>query len=256
MPFSARRFARGLSHDVGRRGRIKPQHIVAVIILVVGGIWGGIEVHDRLTHVFEYDARVSGDLITISSRVAGWVTKVAVVEGQSVEKDQVLFQIDARESELKLVELDAQVKHNRADRERLRSERKLIDEQVRSRYTTLESAVNAAEASIASLTAQLDLVAFLLVPTGVRLARLRDREREAFGREALAPGGRMHANHVAFLEWAASYDRGGLDVRSLARHTAWLEELPCPVLRLEGERTIDEQVEAVIDRLPREACDG
>jgi len=106
------------------------------------------------------------------------------------------------------------------------------------------------------LTAQLDLVAFLLVPTGVRLARLRDREREAFGREALAPGGRMHANHVAFLEWAASYDRGGLDVRSLARHTAWLEELPCPVLRLEGERTIDEQVEAVIDRLPREACDG
>lgn len=157
MPFSARRFARGLSHDVGRRGRIKPQHIVAVIILVVGGIWGGIEVHDRLTHVFEYDARVSGDLITISSRVAGWVTKVAVVEGQSVEKDQVLFQIDARESELKLVELDAQVKRNRADRERLRSERKLIDEQVRSRYTTLESAVNAAEASIASLTAQLDL---------------------------------------------------------------------------------------------------
>ena len=78
MPFSARRFARGLSHDVGRRGRIKIQHIVALIILIVGGIWGGLEVHDRLTHVFEYDARISGDLITISSRVAGWVTKVAV----------------------------------------------------------------------------------------------------------------------------------------------------------------------------------
>ena len=42
LPFSARRFARGLSHDVGRRGRIKIQHIVAAIIVVVGGIWGAL----------------------------------------------------------------------------------------------------------------------------------------------------------------------------------------------------------------------
>jgi len=156
-PFSARRFARGLSHDVGRRGRIKPQHIVAAIILVVGGVWGGLEVHERLTHVFEYDARISGDLITISSRVSGWVTQVAVTEGQSVEKDQVLFQIDDRESELKVSELDARLNRNVAERERLRRERGLIDEQIKTRYQTLLSAVSAAEATVASLSAQLDL---------------------------------------------------------------------------------------------------
>lgn len=157
LPMSARRFARGLTHDVGRRGRIKIQHIVAAIILVVGGVWGALEVHDRLTHVFEYDARISGDLVTISSRVAGWVTNVDIVEGQAVEKDQVLFQIDARESSLKLTELEARLKRNRADRDRLRSERRLIDEQIKSRYETLQSAISAAEASVASLTAQLDL---------------------------------------------------------------------------------------------------
>lgn len=157
LPFSARRFARGLSHDVGRRGRIKIQHIIAAIILIAGGIWGGLEVHDRLTHVFEYDARISSDLITISSRVAGWVTKVAITEGESVGKDDVLFQIDARESGLKLNELDALLKRNKADRARLRSERKYTDEQVTSRYETLQSAVTAADASVASLTAQLDL---------------------------------------------------------------------------------------------------
>lgn len=96
------------------------------------------------------------------------------------------------------------------------------------------------------LIPRFDLVVFLLVPTGVRLARLRDREQRYFGNEALAPGGRMHENHVAFLDWAASYDDGGLEMRSLARHIAWLETLPCCVTRLEGEMTTEEQVEAVV----------
>ena len=157
LPVSAKRFARGLSHDVGRRGRIKIQHIVAAVVLVVGGTWGALEVHHRLTHVFEYDARISGDLITISSRVAGWVTDVAITEGDTVEQNQVLFQVDDRESKLKLNEMDAQQSRNLADRERLRRERLLIDEQIKTRYQTLLSAVTAAEASVASLKAQFDL---------------------------------------------------------------------------------------------------
>jgi hypothetical protein len=100
-----------------------------------------------------------------------------------------------------------------------------------------------------ALIPRFDLVVFLLVPTGVRLARLRDREQKLFGSEALAPGGRLHENHVAFMEWAASYDDGDLEMRSLARHTAWLEALRCPVLRLDGETATDEQVQAVVAAL-------
>lgn len=157
LPFTARRFMRGLSHDVGRRSRIKVQHVVAAIVLIAGVAWGAVEIHSRLTHVFEYDARISGDLITISSRVAGWVTKVAFTEGDTVAKDQILFQIDDRESNLKIAELDARLKRNLADRERLRRERTLIDEQIKTRYQTLLSSVSAAEASVASLTAQLTM---------------------------------------------------------------------------------------------------
>ena len=100
-----------------------------------------------------------------------------------------------------------------------------------------------------ALIPRFDLVVFLLVPTGVRLARLRRREEQAFGREALEPGGRMHENHTAFLEWAASYDDGDLDMRSRARHEAWLRDLPCPVLRLEGETSVEKQVAAVADTI-------
>lgn len=157
LPFSARRFARGLSHDVGRRSKIKLQHIVAAIIVVVGGTWGALEVHQRLTHVSEYDARISGDLITVSSRVAGRVTKVNVTEGETVDEGHILFQIDDRESALKVTELEARLKRNLAERERLRRERALIDEQIKTRYQTLLSAVSAAEASVASFEAQLNL---------------------------------------------------------------------------------------------------
>ena len=63
----------------------------------------------------------------------------------------------------------------------------------------------------------------------------------------------MHANHVAFLEWAAGYDDGDLEMRSLARHTAWLADLPCPVLRLEEEMGVLEQVSEVVRMLGEEA---
>jgi membrane fusion protein, multidrug efflux system len=157
LPFTARRFVRGLSHDVGRRGRIKIQHIVAILVVIAGAIWGGVEIRNRITHVYEYDARISGDLTTISSRVSGWVTKIAITEGDTVAKGQTLFQIDDRESKLKVEELDARVKRNSAESERLRRELTLTDEQTQTHYQTLLSAASAAEASIASLNAQLEL---------------------------------------------------------------------------------------------------
>ena len=99
------------------------------------------------------------------------------------------------------------------------------------------------------LAPRFELMVFLRVPTGVRLKRLVARERREFGAAALAPGGRMHENHTAFLEWAAGYDAGDLEMRSLARHTAWLDRVRCPVLRFEGESSVDAQVARVLAAL-------
>jgi adenylate kinase family enzyme len=87
-----------------------------------------------------------------------------------------------------------------------------------------------------------DLVIFLWVPTEIRLARLKARERRRYGPEALAPGGTMHEGHVAFMNWAAAYDEGGEDMRSRRRHEQWLAALPCPCLRLEGPLAVEEQM--------------
>lgn len=75
----------------------------------------------------------------------------------------------------------------------------------------------------------------------MRLARLRERERQRYG-TAVEPGGAMHEASTAFLEWAAAYDDGGLDIRSRALHEKWLAALPGRVLRLDGDRSVDDHL--------------
>ena len=83
-----------------------------------------------------------------------------------------------------------------------------------------------------------DLIVFLCLQAPIRLARLRERELRRFG-----------AVDEAFIEWAGQYDEGPTEGRSLAKHRAWLAERRCPVLVLQGDMTVDERVERVLQRL-------
>ena len=86
-----------------------------------------------------------------------------------------------------------------------------------------------------------ELVVFLWLPPDVRLERLRHREYERYG-ERIMPGGDMHETSQAFLDWAASYDTGGVNMRSRRLHEQWLGTLPCPIICIEGEYAIAEQL--------------
>lgn len=92
---------------------------------------------------------------------------------------------------------------------------------------------------------EFDLVVFLVVPTDVRLTRLRARELGRYGPDALAPGGALHREHVEFITWAERYDTGGPDMRSRTFHEAWLASLPAPTIRLEGDRPVDQQLKRI-----------
>ena len=94
-----------------------------------------------------------------------------------------------------------------------------------------------------------DLAVFLTIPAEVRLDRLAAREREAFGAERVAPGGDMHENYSAFMEWAQGYDTAGLWQRSRALHEQWLAELTCPVLHIDGDTTTEARVRMVMAQL-------
>lgn len=79
-----------------------------------------------------------------------------------------------------------------------------------------------------------DLIVFLYVPTALRIERIQQREVERFGQP-----------NPAFLTWAAQYDEGPPEGRSLAKHASWLEERRCPILRIEGDISVDEGVTQV-----------
>ena len=70
-------------------------------------------------------------------------------------------------------------------------------------------------------------------------------QHERYGNRII-PGGDMYEKSQEFLDWAASYDTGGLDMRSRQRHEQWLSSLPCPIICSEGEYDVEEQVDVLM----------
>lgn len=102
-----------------------------------------------------------------------------------------------------------------------------------------------------AIIAKADWVLYLDTPTALRLQRIAARERQRFGPRIL-PGGDMHSQHLAFLQWAAAYDSGTRAGRSRPRHNAWLAQLQQPWERLDGSRTKDELLDQALRIMGRD----
>ena len=79
-----------------------------------------------------------------------------------------------------------------------------------------------------------DLVVFLYLEAPIRVERLRIREERELG----------HAD-PEFLQWAADYDKGPTEGRSLAKHRNWLATRNCRALNLEGDLSVRERLNAI-----------
>jgi membrane fusion protein, multidrug efflux system len=147
------------SAQATRRRRIaRRARLLALVAAVgVGAAALGHWVHDRFTHVYIDDARISADVISISSRISGWVTELRVAEGDIVKTGEPLATIDDRDARLHLSELKARLLSLDAERERLVAQRQMIDQQTSSQYIMRRSQVDAAEAALAGRRSDLDL---------------------------------------------------------------------------------------------------
>ena len=127
-------------------------------LATVGGLfllgdWG----YDRYANVYIDDARITADVVSVSSRVSGWVTKLHVSEGDKVKARQILVSIDARDAKLRLSELDSRLKSIEAEWSRALTEKKMIDRQTNSAEAVRRSQVAAAKAALAGRKSDLDL---------------------------------------------------------------------------------------------------
>lgn len=76
--------------------------IIVIAILVVGGLWGWSWWRHARQYQSTDNAQVTGNILPISSRVAGQVVKVTVADNQPVKKGDLLVELDRRDFELKV----------------------------------------------------------------------------------------------------------------------------------------------------------
>jgi hypothetical protein len=81
------------------------------------------------------------------------------------------------------------------------------------------------------------------------MQRLQEREIERYGPEIHDSGHPMYKVHRDFLEWAKAYDTGGTEIRSKQLHEEWLSKIEIPVLRIEGNFSVEENAMAVLQKI-------
>jgi membrane fusion protein (multidrug efflux system) len=135
---------------------LRPRVLGIAVVLLLGVVYGGYETYLRFTHIYEYDARATADIVTISSRAEGWLVEMPALEGTRVEAGQMVARIDDRIAKLKVDGLKAQIEGIRAERTRLKAERTLSREQVDASMKTQTSGVTVREKARQALKADLD----------------------------------------------------------------------------------------------------
>ena len=135
MPISlSPQAARLLSAPVRTRKRL-----IMLCGLILAAAVVAFLVH-RQRYISENDARVMADMITISSRVDGWVAQRNVTDGDVVTEGSQLVVIDQREALMQVQEL-------KASDEALRLESEQVKTRLETSRGATESAVAAAQAS-------------------------------------------------------------------------------------------------------------
>ncbi len=251
MPLSlSPQAARLLSAPVRNRKRVL---LLSGLILVaaVVAFW----VH-RQRHVTENDARVMADMITISSRVDGWVAQRDVTDGDMVTAGSQLVVIDQREALMQVEELRASDEALRLESERVKTLLEISRGATESAIAAARAHRANAEAALHFSQAELDLArkdftrSENLIAENAIARRVWDQSRtvlqqaEGKHRQALAQLAEAQAN----LDQTLAHQD---DPRVLEAQLAQLEQQ-----RAEAQARIRQKDVVLADRVVRSPIDG
>ncbi len=93
-----------------------------------------------------------------------------------------------------------------------------------------------------------DLSVFLYIPRAIRIHRLEKREFERYGEQIYTDPQRIKLRED-FLDWAGGYDDNTTKGRTLKVHQDWIAQLKKDVLIIEGDTTVEERVQAILNKL-------
>lgn len=93
-----------------------------------------------------------------------------------------------------------------------------------------------------------DLAIFIYLNPTVRIERLKKRELERYGNKLLTDK-LTQQNSEEFIEWAKKYDDQHFSGRSLTIHNQWIKFLNCPVVRIDGEISLNDKTEKILTEI-------
>ncbi len=220
------------------------------------GIWAADWARTALLFVHETDARVAADMVSVSSRVDGWLIARPVRSGDTVTKGDTLAVIDARDAETRLTELLAELDRIEAERAEFVAEIDMVDIQTRSRISSERARLAATNALVEAVEHEFDYAerefkrAERLSGAGVVSAKVLDEARTGYltSQKELVRARAMVATARALVDEAQAARR---EINLLERQRATLDFRQAEVLA-----RIDRQQLDIADRTMTAPFDG
>lgn len=146
-----------MTESSSQRRIVSGSNLVVLIVTAVAALWGMWWLYDRLTNTYVLDARVSADMLLLSSQVSGWIVAVPVSESDRIARGDVLVRIDDRRSRAHLAEVEAAVDVLDANIDTVSARIDLVEQRSRSQVDAALARLEAAESELAAARGDLEV---------------------------------------------------------------------------------------------------
>ena len=196
-------------------GRRKLLGVAILLVAIVAGIWYYLD--SRLYESTD-NAFLDGDIIQVSSRVAGQVLKVDVVENQRVNRGDLLAEIDPSDFEVRLAEAKAKLADSQAKVAAAQSTLALTSTVTNAMLVQAGAGYDAAREQVEVLNSRLaqDAANIQAAEAALQMAEARRTAAEAEAGRAASDASRYRALFAKDEISKQTLDRAETDARSSA----------------------------------------
>ncbi|GAA6153482.1 HlyD family secretion protein [Pseudoteredinibacter isoporae] len=104
--------------------------------------------YKRSYTIYLDDAHIASNIVSLSSRVPGWIVDMPASGGQTVSKDTLLIQMDSRQTELSLKTIELKIANQQLAIERARAQLQLVGSNVDNQFAASVAAVERSQATL------------------------------------------------------------------------------------------------------------